>query len=76
MAAQRRTNAAQQGKPRRQASPEPTPIRGTVVGDLVGVGLIVASIAMIVSVVAPSSAVVTRAMGQFLELCFGVGAIL
>ncbi len=44
--------------------------------DITGVVLAVVAVAMFVSVVAPSGAVLTSAVGQGLMLCFGAGAIL
>ncbi|MCI2123974.1 MAG: DNA translocase FtsK [Olsenella sp.] len=44
--------------------------------DILGVGLAVVAVAMFVSLVAPTSAIVTRAIGQCLTLLFGTGAIL
>ena len=41
-----------------------TPERGSVTGDLVGIALAVVAIAMVVSIVAPSSAVITSAVGN------------
>ena len=84
MAAQRRSNAAQKNRANKQSSgrgaartaPERQSIKGTAAGDIVGVLLFVCAAAMVVSIVSPSSAIVTHATGQILELCFGVGAIL
>lgn len=47
-----------------------------IVNDLIGVGIIVVAMAMIVSLVSPSSAIVTHAMAEGLRLGFGEGAIL
>ncbi|MGL5173639.1 MAG: DNA translocase FtsK 4TM domain-containing protein, partial [Olsenella sp.] len=44
--------------------------------DIVALFLAVVAIAMFVSLVVPSSAVVTSAVGHALTLCFGTGAIL
>lgn len=44
--------------------------------DIVGVVLAIIAIAMLVSLVAPSGAVITHAVERVLTLCFGVGAIL
>lgn len=59
-----------------RAPKAPASARGSVTGDLVGIALAVVSVAMIVSIVAPSSAVITSAVGNGLELAFGAGAIL
>lgn len=47
-----------------------------IANDLIGVGIIVVAMAMIVSLVSPSSAIVTHAMAEGLRLGFGEGAIL
>ncbi|WP_273396365.1 FtsK/SpoIIIE family DNA translocase [Thermophilibacter mediterraneus] len=49
---------------------------GSAQSDILGVVLAVVAVAMLVSVVAPSSAVVTRAVHDFLALSFGAGALL
>ena len=54
----------------RTASARLTPMQG----DILGVVLAVAAVAMLVSIVAPSSAVVTAAVHAALTLAFGVGA--
>ncbi len=51
-------------------------LRGSAGGDIVGLVLAVLAIAMVISLAAPSSAPVTRAMGSFLTTCFGAGAFL
>lgn len=52
------------------------PERGSAGGDILGVTLIVVAVAMGASLLDTSQAPVTRAMGEFLTLCFGVGAFL
>lgn len=52
------------------------PARGTAANDILGVALIVVSVVMFLSLVTPTSAPVTRALGEFLTLCFGMGAFL
>ena len=52
------------------------PARGTAANDILGVALIVVSIVMFLSLVTPTSAPVTHALGEFLTLCFGMGAFL
>ena len=47
-----------------------------IANDLIGVGIIVVAMAMIVSLVSPSSAIVTHAMAEGLRLGFGEGAML
>lgn len=54
----------------------PSPESAGIANDLVGVLIIFVAIAMIVSLVSPSTAVVTHAVGQGLRLGFGEGAIL
>lgn len=69
-------NSGARGSSSRASKAAPAPERGSVAGDLVGIALAVVAIAMVVSIVAPSSAVITRAVGNGLELAFGAGAIL
>lgn len=52
------------------------PARGTAANDILGVALIVVSVVMFLSLVTPTSAPVTHALGEFLTLCFGMGAFL
>ena len=54
----------------------PSPLRGTARGDILGVVLAVVSIAMLVALVMPSSAFVTKAVHDVLALAFGAGAFL
>ncbi len=69
-------SAARQRSAQRQPEPAFPSIRGSVGGDILGLFLAVVSIAMIISLAAPSSAPVTQATGNFLTLCFGAGAFL
>ena len=69
-------NSGARGSASRAAKASQPPERGSVTGDLVGIALAVVAIAMVVSIVAPSSAVITSAVGNGLELAFGAGAIL
>lgn len=69
-------NSGARGSSSRASKAAQTPERGSVTGDLVGIALAVVAIAMVVSIVAPSSAVITSAVGNGLELAFGAGAIL
>ena len=69
-------NSGARGSSSRASKAAQVPERGSVTGDLVGIALAVVAIAMVVSIVAPSSAVITRAVGNGLELAFGAGAIL
>ena len=50
--------------------------RASLQNDIVGVVLAIVAVAMLVSLVAPSGAVITHAVERVLTLCFGVGAIL
>ena len=61
---------------KRQSARGAEPLLTTTQSDIVGVVLAVLAVAMFVSVVAPTSAVVTSAVGNALELGFGTGAIL
>ncbi|MEE8703690.1 MAG: DNA translocase FtsK 4TM domain-containing protein [Olsenella sp.] len=65
--------AEARGKAQRASAPA---VPGSARNDIAGVVLAVVSIAMLVALVAPTSAVVTHATAQVLTLCFGVGAIL
>ena len=73
--APKKSSGARGGSSRDAKAPA-VPKRGSVAGDLVGIALVVVSVAMIVAIVAPSSAVLTSAVGNGLELAFGAGAIL
>ena len=78
MPQKRRQNAA---KGKTQGTARGSSARGSVgrasaQNDIIGVALAVLAIAMLVSLVAPSSAVVTHAVAEVLFVCFGVGAIL
>ena len=69
----RRTNQSSKGRGKAQA---PAIRRGSAAWDILAVLLIVLAVAMIVALVMPSSAPVTRATGDALVACFGVGALL
>lgn len=69
---QRRRQQPQRGRKAMPVREGLTPIQR----DLIGVGLVVVAIAMLVSVIAPSSALVTRAAHDALALSFGVAAVL
>lgn len=69
-------NSGARGSSSRASKAAQAPERGSVAGDLVGIALAVVAIAMVVSIVVPSSAVITNAVGNGLELAFGAGAIL
>lgn len=76
-AQKRKSSKAGAGARRRGSVPvPPAPVRGSAVGDVIAVLMIVVAIAMVISIVSPSSAPVTQATGEFLELSFGVGALL
>ena len=69
-------NSGARGSSSRASKAAQAPERGSVAGDLVGIALAVIAIAMVVSIVVPSSAVITSAGGTGLELAFGACAIL
>lgn len=69
MPAKRSSNA-------QRKKPAANPAGSGIANDLIGVGIIVVAMAMIVSLVSPSSAIVTHAMAEGLRLGFGEGAIL
>ncbi|MBQ9004834.1 MAG: DNA translocase FtsK 4TM domain-containing protein, partial [Atopobiaceae bacterium] len=69
-------SASRQRSVKRAPEPAFPSIRGSVGGDILGLFLAVLSIAMIISLAAPSSAPVTQATGTFLTMCFGAGAFL
>ncbi len=52
------------------------PARGSAANDILGVALVVVAVVMFLSLVVPTSAPVTRALGEALTLLFGVGAFL
>lgn len=86
MPQKRRTNAPRTNKGKAQGrgteargkSPRASEaaVPGSARNDIAGVVLAVVAIAMLVALVAPTSAVVTHTTAQVLTLCFGVGAIL
>ena len=71
----RRTNQSSKGRGKAQAQASAIR-RGSAAWDILAVLLIVLAVAMIVALVMPSSAPVTRATGDALVACFGVGALL
>ena len=73
-AAKKNTLKGSRGAARRARAAEPalTGIRR----DMAGLGLAVAAVAMLVSVVLPTDAVVTSAVGRALSVGFGAGAVL
>lgn len=91
MPSKRRSNAAQkrttnsrkagsgakgsQGRRGGAQAPTQAPTSSTQ-NDIIALILAVVAVAMFISLVAPSSAVVTNAVGHALTLCFGAGAIL
>ncbi len=72
---QKKTDDSRMPKAARSVTPA-VPKKGSATGDIFGVALLVAAIAMAISVVSPSSAPVTKMIGMALELCFGIGALL
>lgn len=78
-AARKRATGASAGKgqAKRAAAPRAAaPALGSTQSDIIGVVLAVIAVAMLVSVIAPSSAVVTSAVHDFLALSFGAAAAL
>lgn len=69
-------NGASKGAQQTRAVQSQSLGHATTQNDLIGVFLAVVAIAMLVSLVTPSSAVVTHTTERILTLCFGVGAIL
>ena len=83
MPAKRTTNAAKGKQPAKRAARGAQGrasggalALGTAQSDILGVVLAVVAVAMLVSVVVPSTAVVTSAVHDFLALSFGAGAVL
>ena len=84
MPAKRTSNAAKgrkgakargrSGAPRKAAAP--APLVGTVKGDILGVAVAVFAVALMATLLFPSSAVVTSALHDFLALSFGTAALL
>ena len=76
---QKRNNNAARGKakPKNGANQQAKSLGGaTLQNDIAGVALAVVAIALLVSLVSPTSALVAHAVERGLTLCFGVGAIL
>ncbi len=73
MPAKRSSNAQKKNSQRR--APQPTQL-SPVANDLIGVAIIVVAVAMVVSLVSTSDAVLTHAMAEGLRLGFGEGALL
>ena len=69
----RRSSSKAKAKPRAKAQ---APVLSSTQNDIVGVAVAVLAVAMFIAVVAPSTAVVTSAVGQALTLAFGAGALL
>ncbi len=80
MPSSRSRNAAKKGSPKAKGGKAQPKAEGIVLTDaerdIAGVVLAVLAIAMFVSVVVPSGAVVTSAVGHALTMCFGAGAVL
>lgn len=74
MPQKRRSNAA--NAKRESASKATKGVSATMQNDIVGVLIAVIAIAMLVSLIMPSGAVVTHAVQQGLTYCFGAGAFL
>ena len=84
MPSKRTSNAARgrgasgkgRGKAPARRPAQPAPALTKTQSDILGVVLAVTAIAMLVSIVSPSSAVVTSAVHDFLALSFGAAAVL
>lgn len=78
MPAKRTSNAAKKGgasrSARRAPRNAPSTVVGTVRGDIIGIVLVVCALALIATIVVPTTAVVSSALRDFLALSFGVGA--
>ena len=80
MPAKRTSNAAKKGGASRSRSARrvprnsPSTVVGTVRGDIIGIVLVVLALALIATIVVPTTAVVSSALRDFLALSFGVGA--
>ena len=70
----RRTKQPAKGKSK--AKTLAAPVLSSTQNDIIGVAVAVIAVAMFISVIAPSTAVVTRAVGNALTLAFGAGALL
>lgn len=76
-AAKRNNNkAAANGRRRGAPSVPSAPQKGSASYDIIAVMIMVIAIAMAISIISPGQAPVTVATGEFLELLFGVGALL
>uniref|UniRef100_UPI0028E6FE42 DNA translocase FtsK 4TM domain-containing protein n=1 Tax=Lancefieldella parvula TaxID=1382 RepID=UPI0028E6FE42 len=74
MPSKRTSNAAKRNS--RNASSAQAVGLSPLQNDIIGVVLAVIAIAMFLSIIVPSNAVITSAMGHGLKLCFGTGALL
>ena len=72
----KRTPSKAKGKARAKSAAPALPVLSSTQNDIVGVAVAVVAVAMFISVVAPSTAVVTSAVGNALTLAFGAGALL
>lgn len=71
----RRGTASKASRARGRRQPA-APARGSAANDILGVAVVVVAVVMFLSLVVPTSAPVTRALGELLTLLFGVGAFL
>ena len=72
-AAKKKRGGARTGSSGRGRAAQATLV-GTVRGDIVGIALAVVAVALLASIVVPTTAVVTSAVRDFLALAFGVAA--
>ncbi|MBO7674479.1 MAG: DNA translocase FtsK [Atopobiaceae bacterium] len=78
MPQKRRQNAAKDNARARAATPQEggTSVAATEKNDIAGIALAIVALALLVTLVVPTTAVVTQAIRSFLSLSFGMGAIL
>ena len=72
----RGSNAAKKGNTQANGAGLPALKRGSVQSDIVGVLLAVLAVALLVSLIAPSDAIITSAVAHGLTWLFGMGAVL
>ncbi|MBQ1840870.1 MAG: DNA translocase FtsK 4TM domain-containing protein, partial [Atopobiaceae bacterium] len=73
--AKRKTTSKRSNTRAKKAPAQPLRLTGTA-NDIVGLLLVVLAVALMVALLLPSSAPVTRTCGEVLVLCFGSGALL
>jgi S-DNA-T family DNA segregation ATPase FtsK/SpoIIIE len=73
--AKRKTTSKRRNTRAQKAPAQPLRLTGTA-NDIVGLFLVVLAVAMMVALLLPSTAPVTRVCGEILVMCFGSGALL